>query len=229
MSRCFIASSALSLAANFCDVHQVHAAILFSQPVDDSATRGATSIAIEPTTADNFVASGSWLVDSASFSGLWTTTSGAVSPNDTSRPFRIDFYADENGSPATVAFQQFHLTGALSNYATPARDFSSFDVAVSFPIPVALTAGSRYWFGVVDEGLKIDVNNGFYWWSSAAGDLLIAQRGLLTRGACSRKAMTKVSRCSDRCSPSPPPPHCYCSGCWGAVGGVADCDFGKDG
>jgi hypothetical protein len=91
------------------------AAILYSQAPDFDNLGGSPSFIFPAQTADNFSAADDWLVDSITFQGAWTVGSGALLPNQTTRTFRIDFYDDDQGAPASQPLQQLHLLALLSN------------------------------------------------------------------------------------------------------------------
>lgn len=155
---------------------QSQAAILLSRPTDEDNPVGATSIAGQVTTADHFVPTNDWLVDSATFEGLWTVSNGAVGFNDTSRPFTIEFYQDENGSPADAPFQQLHVSAALSNPRLRGEGYIDYEIAATIPQAVPLASGTPYWFAVLDEGPGTGGVEGFFWAISQVGDRFIAQR-----------------------------------------------------
>ena len=92
-----------------------NAIVLYSQMPDLLHGGGGTSIGFDPITADNFTTDGNWLVTAATFHGSWVADRGAVGPNDTTRQFRVEFYADAGGIPVLNPFEQFSVTATMSN------------------------------------------------------------------------------------------------------------------
>jgi hypothetical protein len=156
------------------------ASILYSQAANPAqiGIGGATSYDPLPNSADDFTPDTNWLVTGATFRGMWTTGSGA-DPTTPTRPFEFRFYEDANG-PTDPPISTFSADASLTLayiFHSSNLDSSTYDLAVTFPATVQLSAGSKYWFSVVDDGLGRNGSDGFFWTDSPDGNHLIAQIG----------------------------------------------------
>lgn len=149
---------AFLLLASILSASPSRAALLFSQQFDFPELE-FTSSGNVANTADDFVATADWLVDSVEVKGGWYLNTEALGTDDSARPFQVEFYADQDGSPATIPIAQFNVTAPLVHlYGATTPFYGLYDTNVALPAAVRLAAGHTYWFTIYDTGIGSDTS-----------------------------------------------------------------------
>jgi hypothetical protein len=144
------------------------AAVIYDNGTPDKITGVPSDFAWPNHMADDFVLSAT--VGTTITDAHWW---GVYNPNDspTTDDFTLRIYADQGGSPHTSPLHDIHVGSAVTRTDT-GDDFVTtvtldiYEYAAIVP-PISLSAGTTYWFSVVND-TTADTNDSWFWLSSSS-------------------------------------------------------------